>query len=135
MIFLRRIIALFYDFLLVLGLCIVATLPLLILTKGEAIAPQHFGYQLLLFLLIFSFFVGFWTFGGQTTGMRAWRLKVVSEEGQSLSIKQAILRFFLALFSQSLFALGFFWCLIDKDKKTLFDRLVGTKMVLLDDRE
>lgn len=89
----RRYFAMFYDGLLLVAILLIASSIPLIFTGGEAIK----GHNLLLtgyFLLVcFSFFGWFWTHGGQTLGMRVWRLKVVHEHTGSLDWLAALLRF------------------------------------------
>ncbi|MDY6979312.1 MAG: RDD family protein [Pseudomonadota bacterium] len=93
----RRLFAMLYDGLLLLALLFIASAIPLIFTGGEAIE----GHDLLLtgyFLLIcFAFFGGFWTHGGQTLGMRAWRLQVVHDHAGSLDWLAALLRFLSGL--------------------------------------
>ncbi|MDZ7802867.1 RDD family protein [Thiohalophilus sp.] len=93
----RRLLAMLYDGLLLLAILLIASAIPLIFTGGEAIE----GHNLLLtgyFLLIcFGFFGGFWTHGGQTLGMRVWRLQVVDDDGGALDWLAALLRFLSGL--------------------------------------
>lgn len=128
----RRVAAFFYDVLLLLSTLLISSLFILFLTKGNPVPPQNPYYQVFLFFVIFAFFVGFLSFGGQTTGMRAWRLQVVTQkEDKTPSVLRASLRFFLALITQGCGGLGWFWILLDPDKQTLYDRLSGTKMIMV----
>jgi uncharacterized RDD family membrane protein YckC len=90
--------------------------------------------QLYLLLIAFAFFGWFWVHGGQTLGMRAWRLRLVSADGGPVSWKQAAIRFAAALLSWSCLGLGFFWALIDREKRAWHDRLSGTRLILLPKR-
>lgn len=89
----RRLFAMLYDALLLLAILFIASAIPLIFTGGEAIE----GHNLLLtgyFLLIcFGFFGGFWTHGGQTLGMRAWRLQLVRDNAGALDWLAVLLRF------------------------------------------
>lgn len=93
----RRLFAMLYDGLLLLAVLFIASAVPLIFTGGEAVQ----GYNLLrtgYFLLIcFGFFGWFWTHGGQTLGMRAWRLQVIHEQAGTLNWLAALLRFASAL--------------------------------------
>ena len=62
----RRLASVLYDTLLLLAVLYLSTLPLLALTRGEAVTVGHIGYQLYLLVVAFLFFGGFWTHGGQT---------------------------------------------------------------------
>lgn len=126
--FLRSLAALFYDILLVLAICMVTTYPLLFFTEGQAISSENLAYKIFLFVIIFAFFVGFWSLKGQTTGMRAWKLKIVALDGKTPSLKRASLRFLFALIFQSLGGLAWIWCLFDEENLPLYDRLAGTRL-------
>jgi uncharacterized RDD family membrane protein YckC len=68
-----------------------------------------------------AYFVLSWSRGGQTIGMRAWRLRVVSIDGAPLPWPRALLRFALALPSLLAFGLGFLWCLVDGERRGWHD--------------
>jgi len=129
-IFFRRLAALFYDSLLLVSVFLISTLLILFVTRTP-VPPQNPYYQTFLFALTFAFFVGFWCYGGQTTGMRAWRLKVISRKDRKvLNFFRGSLRFFLCLITQSCGGLGWFWIILDPDRLTLYDRLAGTRMII-----
>jgi uncharacterized RDD family membrane protein YckC len=74
-----------------------------------------------------GFFVWFWRNGGQTIGMRAWRMRLYSTNEQSLGYGRAFLRMLY-----SLGGLGTLLVLLDvKYKQSLQDRLAGTEMRVL----
>jgi uncharacterized RDD family membrane protein YckC len=133
----RRLAALMYDGLLVLALLLIWTALLLLCTKGEPI-PATGWYRLSLICVVASYFIGFWHHGGQTSGMKAWKLvlveKAYSESSfththNGISYRKALLRFFLAIPSWLLLGVGFLWLLFDKNKQTLYDRLSGTRLL------
>ncbi len=125
---LRRLGALFYDSVLLLGILFFATLALLPF-RGEAFGPHSLAYQAYLLGVAFLFFGGFWTHGGQTLGMRAWKIRLCSAEGGKVGWRQAGLRFVAALFSFGLFGLGFFSALADPEKRCWHDRIADTRIV------
>jgi len=127
---LRRLLAMFYDSLLLLSTLLVVTALVMMLTRGTLSYHNPF-YKTLLFLIWFSFYTWFWLHGGQTLGMRAWRLRVQRVDGRAISIWQALLRFMAAIPSLALGGLGFFWMLVDPKKMTLYDRLSESVMVVL----
>jgi uncharacterized RDD family membrane protein YckC len=97
---LRRFAALFYDLLLVAGLAFVATFATLPLTHGEAILTGTQGlvghaYHAALALLVFGYFGWSWTRTGQTLGMRAWRIRLVSAQGRLITWGESLVRFLL----------------------------------------
>ncbi len=96
----RRFAALFYDALVVVAILFVATLPWLASTGGEAITPQASGfvaclYRAWLLLAAFAYFGLSWTRGGQTLGMRAWRIRLARVAGGPPGWLDAVVRFTL----------------------------------------
>jgi len=94
----RRMAALFYDLLLVAALLLVLTFALLPLTAGEAILTSTHGligrlYHAMQLLLTFGYFGICWTHGGQTLGMRAWRIRIETVDGRPPSWADVIVRF------------------------------------------
>ena len=112
----RRLAAMFYDALLVLAIWMITLLAMVVASGGEPVlgAPV----QTLLFLEAFTFFAYFWTAAGQTAGMRAWRLRLVSNTGGRVSLHQATLRFAVALVALGAFGIGYLWALIDRQGRT-----------------
>jgi len=128
--FFRRLAAMLYDGLLILSLLFIATLPFIALRGGEPVeAGENLVYQLLLCLVIFSFFVGFWLHSGRTLGMQSWRLQLETMDGGEVELKSAAIRFFAAMLSLAPAGLGFLWALWDKDKLTWHDRISKTRIV------
>ncbi|MDP2098837.1 MAG: RDD family protein [Methylobacter sp.] len=124
----RRLAVILYDVLLLIALLFVATALVLPLNAGEAFTAQQFYFPLYLLLVSFFFYAWFWTHGGQTLGLRAWKIRVLTLDRQPISWKQAALRFSLALFSWFFFGLGFWWILIDKDRRSWHDRFSKTAL-------
>lgn len=126
----RRIAAMLYDGLLVVALLIMATLPFIAVrgVKPVETGENHF-YQLMLILVIYVFFVAFWTRSGRTLGMQSWRLQLEKFDGGGVSIGTATIRFFAALISWAPVGLGFLWQLWDKDNLTWHDRISKTRIV------
>ena len=134
----RRLAAMFYDFLLCVALMMVVTLVyqqgILRLIYGSdhlrelADRGALIGDPLLSTLLVFAlfgFFAKFWTHNGQTLGMQVWGLRVQNRDGSAISLLQALLRFMIAIASWLCLGLGFLWMLWDKDKRTWHDRYSG----------
>jgi uncharacterized RDD family membrane protein YckC len=130
----RRLLAMFYDSLLLLSALLVTTAVVMIITRGTLSYHNPF-FKTLLFLICFSFHSWFWLHGGQTLGMRAWRLRVQNRSGGPISVWQALLRFMVAIPSLAAGGLGFFWMLIDRDRMTVYDRISESVMVVLPKRQ
>lgn len=131
---LRRIAAILYDCLVLSGLLIVAA-ALVVVPLGALFGTEihngSFLFRIYLSAVIFVYFAGFWLGGGQTPGMRAWRLRLVREDGRSIHWPDALARCLAALLSWAPCAMGFLWLVFDKDALAWHDRLSHTRLVML----
>ena len=125
-----RLLAMFYDSLLLLSALLIATALALMVTKGMLSYHNPF-FRTFLFLICFSFYAWFWLHGGQTLGMRAWRLRLQRLDGGPITPWQALLRFMVAIPSLAAAGLGLWWMLIDKDRLALHDRISESTIVRL----
>ena len=75
-----------------------------------------------------------WQRGGQTLGMRPWRIKVVAPDGTPPSIGALWRRYALATLSTLAGGLGFWWGWLDRERLTFHDRFSGTRMIRLPKR-
>lgn len=100
----RRLAAIGYDSLLLGGVLFAATalaLGLVVAFIGIDAFKVHNPlvgnpfFKTYLFLVCFFFYGGFWTHGGQTLGMRAWRLRARRRDGGGIGWWQALLRFLI----------------------------------------
>ena len=126
----------FYDALLLLSVLfvlLVAIAVALILSRGSFTYHNPF-FRTLLFMLCLLFYTWSWLHGGQTLGMRTWRLRIQRIDGGPITLWQAVLRFMLAIPCLALGGLGFLWMLVDPERMTLYDRLTGTVMVVLPEK-
>ena len=129
--FFRRLLALFYDLLLIAGILLSFTL-LIVIINGGAISSFLGGNLMLLsyFLISFTFYIYFWYFNdGQTLGMQAWKIKLVADDNQAISIKSMLQRLVLGLLFGSIAGLNFFVILFRSDKRSLNDIFSKTKIV------
>lgn len=101
----RRLAAIVYDGLLLTGVLFCATalaLGLAVALWGSETFRTHNPlmenpfFSTYLLLVCFFFYGGFWTHGGQTLGMRAWRLRVQQRDGRGIGWWQALLRFLVS---------------------------------------
>jgi len=88
-------------------------------------------YQVYLGAVTLAYFAGFWTHGGQTPAMRAWRLKLESLHGDRVPLARAVLRCGFALGGLVLGGATLWWSLFDRDGQFLHDRLAATRLVRL----
>ncbi len=125
----RRLAAMVYDLFIVFSFLLLATTIALIINKGQSLLPYQYLFLTYLFISTGLFLGWFWTRGGQTLGMLAWKIKLVDDNGINISWTTAFLRYTLAIPSIGLGAIGLMWCLFDKNKQSLHDRLAKTKVV------
>ena len=135
----RRFAAIVYDTFLLAALWMIATMAMTL------VAPNHpIVLRFVVFWIGFAFLGWFWTHGGQTLGMRAWRVRVERFNGEPIHIATALLRYMaglapivLALYCVSIsgwiaspIALaGFIPCAFDARKRALHDLVAGTQLV------
>lgn len=132
---LRRLIAMVYDAFLLIALFALVSLPIVIALGKEHSINDNWVilllYRLALLLTAYLFFGWFWTHGGQTLGMRAWRLQTLKRDGSPMDWTSSGKRFLAVLLSWASLGLGYLWMLIDRDQLTWHDRLSGTRVVQL----
>ncbi len=144
--FFRRLASWIYDFLtgvaiamlsVVVGYIVIGSAEAmgLVSTAGyedmAAYLADGWAFQFYILVCLTAFFCYFWVKGGQTIGMRAWRLRVLNKDNQTISITQAIIRFYA-----SLAGLGNLLVLVDfKNRQSLQDYIANTKTVELTKEE
>ena len=126
----RRLAAILYDSLLIIAMWLITTL-LLVAFINDGAALQGPLFQFGLYFEACLFYSYFWRLRGQTLGMQAWKIKLVTPDLQTLSWQECFTRLFFALVSISMLGLGFIWMLFDPDKLTWHDRASGTRVILL----
>jgi uncharacterized RDD family membrane protein YckC len=131
----RRLAAICYDALLLAALLLVLTTLLLALRRGQEIPPQTWWFQVLVIGVVALFYSWFWTHGGQTLGMRAWRIRVVRDDGRPLTWRDALLRFAAAWLAALPAGLGFWWCFFDAKGRCWHDRLTHTHVRIVEATE
>ncbi len=128
-----RLTALVYDLFPLIALWML-TVALSLLAVGGDVdvahppAGFHLAQQIALAAVTASYFVVSWTRGGQTIGMRAWRLRVTALDGGALPWRRALIRFVVAAGSAGI---GLLWCLVDRERLGWHDRDAGSRVVRL----
>jgi len=134
-----RLLALFYDLWPSLALWMLASLCF---TLGFTIAGHHDPHEniaplsalqwalwTVCWLLGGLYAVISWRRGGQTLGMRPWRLRVVGTDGGRPSWRALGLRYTVGTLSLLAAGLGFWWAWLDRDRLAWHDRASGTRLV------
>lgn len=144
--FLKRLAAIIYDWLVAIAVGMVAAMVILLILMicFSTDLIQHPDYshfsdfiqhsvfytvliQIWVALWISAFFAWFWRNGGQTIGMRAWRLRLFTTDDTVLSYPRVIARMIT-----SLLGLGTLLVLFDvKHKLALQDRITRTQVLVL----
>jgi uncharacterized RDD family membrane protein YckC len=131
----RRFAALIYDSFLLFALLMIFTGMVLVFTR-RAVLPETYGawayvYRAGLVGVIAGYYILNWVRSGQTLGMRAWRLRAVTDTGKPLCGRAAVLRFVCGVLAWPPAGLGVLWLYLDPDHLAIHDRLSKTRVVRL----
>lgn len=129
----RRLLAAVYDLLPLAGLLMIASAAAVLATRllvpvdrVDLVLRNGWPHALLqawLVALTFAYYTYSWMRGGQTIGMRAWKIAAQPDTG-TLTFGAALLRALAGLFLP-----GLLWCLFDPQRRALHDRIAGTVVV------
>ena len=120
----RRLGAMLYDAALLFSILMIATAVALLFSSGEA--PSNTVLRAWLIAVIVAFFGGFWRYGGQTLGMRAWRVTLFPVQGGTVHWWQVVVRLCVAALSIACVGAGYAWALVDAQQRTWHDIASGT---------
>ena len=129
----RRLMAIIYDLFLLIALLFIATTVMMMFNQGKAIESGQAIYPVYVAYLLaisYGFYGWFWTHGGQTLGMKTWKMKLQQQDGQPLTWWLALIRFVTAMISWSVAGLGFLWTLHDPRKRSWHD--IASHCVIVD---
>lgn len=126
----RRLASILYDFLLVVAVLIIMSIPFFSFDLQENNLLKV-TIQIYYYLITQYFFVWFWVHNQGTLGMKTWKIKIICDNNNRLSYKQAIIRFNVAIFSLLFFGLGFLISFFRKDKKCFHDIISKTALIKL----
>lgn len=124
-----RLLSLMYDFFAALGLWLLVA-AIFVALHHDAVIGGVLG--LLEFIVLWSvtgaYAMASWRRGGQTLGMRPWRLRVVAADGGVPTWRALLIRYAVGNASLLLGGLGFWWAWVDRDRLTWHDRASGTQL-------
>jgi uncharacterized RDD family membrane protein YckC len=126
-----RLLALAYDALPMIPLLMMVSVLFLWLNGGRTIEHEpwlQFAASASMWLAVGAYFVLSWRRGGQTMGMRPWRLCVVARDGGAPDSRQLWLRYTVATLTP---AVGLLWACFEKERRALYDLAAGTAFVRL----
>jgi uncharacterized RDD family membrane protein YckC len=130
---LRRSLAFIYDTLVLMAVLMSCTMLVVLLRGLRPVEPGTGWFEALLIGVAALFYSWFWTHGGQTVGMRAWRIRVVGHDGGPVGWATALVRFAAAWLSALPLGLGLWWVLVDRERRAWHDRLSGTAVVCVNE--
>ncbi len=124
----RHLIIIIYDSLLLISVLLLASLTAVALNGGEAISQGNPFFITYLFGVSFIFYGWFWTHGGQTLGMRSWKVRIITSDGADLTWQRAFIRFTITVLTWLPFGVGFWWQYLAKDRLSWADKMSGTRL-------
>ena len=125
-----------YELLLLVALWMLCTWIFVSVFGDATVGYKRYSLQLVLWLCTGAYFVCCWCKSGQTLAAQTWKIKLVTQDSENqqnntLSPKQAIIRYALASACLLACGLGYIWALIDKNGLFLHDRLLKTRFIQL----
>jgi uncharacterized RDD family membrane protein YckC len=126
---LRRCLIMLYDAMVIVALMMLATAVVLIFRVENLAAGKDPLYTFCLLAVWFVYLAWCWQHGGITLGMRAWRVKLVTDDGGTFGWARSACRFGVSLLSSLLLGAGFIWSLFDRGRRTWHDRLSHSRLV------
>lgn len=128
----RRLLAMLYDSLVITALLVLAGALALPLTGASQQALRDVPYTFYLAGVWFLYLGWCWTHGGQTLGMRAWKIHINGADGGPVSWRAAGLRFAVSLVSAAAAGAGFGLSLLHPQRSCWHDRASNTRLVVAD---
>ena len=140
----RRLMGSVYEAIILFGVLWFADYAFSALTqfKGHP-GPLRTAFQLFTLAVLGAYFVGFWSHGRRSLPMKTVALLVQTADGAPLSYGRALARFaaatglaiaplaaghYLSGWLYLTLPLPFLWCVIDRDRRALYDVIAGTRL-------
>ena len=112
----------FYDLILLFAVLYFFTIPIILLSKGNAVLDNIF-YQAYLIAIIFLYYAWFWKKYNQTLGMKIWKIKIYSRYSLEISYMQSLKRIIVSLLGGHILLLFSNESLQDKISQTYLERV------------
>ncbi len=119
---LKRLLVNFYDLILLFAVLYFFTIPVILLSKGNAVLDNIF-YQVYLIAIIYFYYAWFWKKYNQTLGMRIWKIKIYSRYSLEVSYIQSLKRIIISLLGGHVLLLVSDESLQDKISQTYLERI------------
>lgn len=124
----RRIGIILYDAVLLVALLMIAAALVLPLTGGDVVAGKDPWFTAYLLLVWFGYLAVCWR-RGSTLGMRAWKVRLLSETDQPFTWTRCATRFAVAGVSWAAVGLGYLWMLFDPQRRCWHDFASNSRLV------
>jgi uncharacterized RDD family membrane protein YckC len=155
----RRILSMTYEGTLLFAVAFIATWLFQFAAGGAIVSGwQRTALQLYLAAVFAAYFLWCWLRGGQTLAMKAWSIRLVMPGKPRVPPRIALARLamasvFVGSFCAAVVAAfvhrnpwitfltlvasgsGLGWALVDRERQFLYDRLAGTRLVLVKDAD
>ncbi len=125
---LRRGLIILYDLLPATAIVFIAALIALPLTGDQVRLGRDPLFTVYVLGAWFVYLGLCWTLAGQTLGMRAWKVEIVTAVGQRPGWGRCLGRFLAAGLSLAPLGLGFLLAVLRRDRACWHDRLSGTRL-------
>lgn len=126
-----RLLALVYDLLPMIPVLMLVSALFLWLNGGRTVEQDPllaWAEFATMWTAVGAYFVLSWRRGGQTMGMRPWRLQVVAADGRAAGVGALWLRYAVATLTPGI---GLLWSLFQRERRALYDLAAGTAFVRL----
>jgi uncharacterized RDD family membrane protein YckC len=126
---LRRMMAMVYELLPMTAILLLAAAPIAPLMPEDHVSAGSLWFQMYLFFIVYLYFAWCWSHGGQTLGMRTWKLFVESQDQEGVNWRGASLRFVVSILGWLPLGIGHWWVLIDSQGRSWHDIASNTRVV------
>ncbi len=123
----RRLLAIAYDAMVVVALLFLAA-ALALLAGYDRVAFRDAGFTLYLLGTWFVYLAWCWRHAGMTLGMRAWNVRLLTDDGAPLGWRRCAVRFAVALLGAAALGAGYFSSLRDPLRRCWHDLAAGTRL-------
>ena len=134
--------AITYDLIIVFAIVFIAAqwFPLVPVHLQSSPAMTVFK-QAYILGISFLYFAYSWQRGGQTIGMKAWRIKLLQnnsrphgtepDKAQPVGWRQSAIRYSIAIISWLIAGIGFFWIVFSHQHNSWHDMASGTRLIMV----
>ena len=119
---LKRLLVNFYDIILLFAVLYFFTIPVILLSQGNAVTDNIF-YQIYLIMIIYLYYAWFWRKYNQTLGMKIWKIKIYSRYSLEITYYQSLKRIVIALLGGHILLLFDEESLQDKISNTYLEKI------------